>query len=87
LKVSSTLVVIETIVLGHGKSINIVIVIRANLVFIRWLIADTIFDFLNFLTHHFVVFDKLHLVMCRLGLEALSRPKPALESRAKPKPS
>jgi hypothetical protein len=26
------------------------------------------------------------LVMCRLGLEALSRPKPALESRAKPKP-
>jgi hypothetical protein len=29
---------------------------------------------------------KPQLVMCRLGLEALSRPKPALESRAKPKP-
>ena len=26
------------------------------------------------------------LVMCRLGLEALSRPKPALESRARPEP-
>jgi hypothetical protein len=30
--------------------------------------------------------DALALVMCRLGLEALSRPKPALESRAEPKP-
>jgi len=26
------------------------------------------------------------LVMCRLGLKALSRPKPALESRAEPEP-
>ena len=26
------------------------------------------------------------VVMCRLGLEALSRPKPALESQAKPEP-
>jgi len=26
------------------------------------------------------------VVMCRLGLKALSRPKPALESRAKPEP-
>ena len=32
---------------------------------------------------------KLHyfeIVMCRLGLEALSRPEPALESRAEPEP-
>jgi len=28
----------------------------------------------------------LSLVMCRLGLEALSRPKLALESRAEPEP-
>ena len=27
------------------------------------------------------------LVMCRLGLEAQSRPKPALESPAEPRPS
>ena len=35
LKVGSTLVVVETIILGYGKSMKVVIVIRDNLLFIR----------------------------------------------------
>ena len=61
-KVSSTLVVAETIVLGCGESTELAYVIRANLLFIReLLIANAIIYFLNILTGWFGVFDILHL--------------------------